>query len=339
MKPQINYDRLDLGLMSPLDSPLVVYIETTTRCNLACKFCPHFLSPDDFIKGTMKFSLFSKCVLDLKDFNPKIKLLRFCGLGDSLFNKEIAKFVEHAVVNEVADRYEMISNGLLLTKELSDKLSTHLDRLIISIEGLSDEDYVNFTNRNINFYKFIDQLIYFYSIKNRKCKLHIKIHNSAVQSSERLQKFYDIFNSISDEIYVENLINLWPNLISNLGLDSGHRFDGNVIKKRKVCAQIFKSIQINHDGKILPCCIDWRVVNVIGDINANSLISIWNGKPMNDLRVKHLSGQRDKLGPCSGCTMNEESDIDNIDLHSDEIFQRLEQKYRNKDIYNEILLP
>ena len=251
----------------------------------------------------------------------------------------------------------MISNGLLLTKELSDQLSANLDRLIISIEGLSDEDYLNFTNRNINFYKFIDQLKYFYSIKNRKCKLHIKIHNSAVQSSDRIQKFYEIFNCISDEIYIERScqfavkyqkrnsseeefissikkeINI-HRLISNLGLDSGHRFDGNVIKKRKVCAQIFKSIQINHDGKILPCCIDLKVINVIGDINSNSLISIWNGKPMNDLRVKHLAGQRDKIDPCSGCTMNEESDVDNIDLHSNEISQRLEQKYRNNDIYN-----
>jgi radical SAM protein with 4Fe4S-binding SPASM domain len=334
MKPQINYQRLNLGQMAPLDSPLVVYMETTTRCNLACKFCPHYISPDDFIKGTMDFNLFSKAINDLKDFSPKVKLLRFCGLGDSLFNKDIDKYVEHAVNNSVADRYEMISNGLLLTESLSDVLSKNLDRLIISIEGLSDEDYLNFTNRKINFEKFIDQLKYFFEIENRKCKLHIKIHNSAVQSTEKIQKFYDIFKTISDEIYIENLINLWPNLISNLGLDSGHRFDGNTIKKRKVCAQIFKSIQINHDGKILPCCIDWKVINVIGDINSDNLHSIWNGKAMNNLRFKHLMGHKDKIEPCSNCTMNEESDIDNIDSYSEDISKRLELKYRTTILLN-----
>lgn len=163
--------------------------------------------------------------------------------------------------------------------------------------------------------------------------MRIKIHNSAVQSSDRIQKFYDIFKSISDEIYIENLINLWPNLISNLGLDSGHRFEGNIVNKRKVCAQIFKSIQINHDGKILPCCIDWKVINVIGDIKLNSLLSIWNGKSMNDLRRNHLLDQRNRIEPCSGCSMNEESDIDNIDSHSQDILKRLEQKYRNNEIY------
>ena len=333
MKSQINYERIDLGLNAPLNSPLVVYMETTTRCNLACKFCPHYLSPDEFVKGTMDFNIFSKAISDLKEFSPQIKLLRFCGLGDSLFNKEIEKFVAHAVSNQIAERYEMISNGLLLTEQLSNSLSKNLDRLIISIEGLDDDDYLNFTNRKINFLNFVEQLKYFHSIKNRKCKLHIKIHNSAVQSKELIQKFYDIFKPISDEIYIENLINLWPNLISNLGLDSGHRFDGNSVNKRKVCAQIFKSIQINHDGKILPCCIDWKVINVIGDIKTNSLLSIWNGKAMNDLRLKHLHGQRDNFQPCSGCSMNEQSDIDNIDVHSVNIAMRLEQKYRNNDIH------
>jgi radical SAM protein with 4Fe4S-binding SPASM domain len=328
-KPQINYERINLGKSAPLSSPLVVYMETTTYCNLECKFCPHFISPSEFIKGTMTFDLFKKVCDDLSKFTPKIKLLRFCGLGDSLFNKEIGKFVEYAVKSQIAERYEMISNGLLLNDEVAIILSQYLDRLIISIEGLNNEEYLEFTNRKVDFDKFINKINSFYNISNRKCKLHVKIHNSSVNSAEKLQLFHNLFSNISDEIYVENLINLWPNLVSNLGINVGHRFVNNEEPiNQKVCSQIFKSLQVNHDGKIMPCCIDWKVENVMGDANEENIIDVWNGKKIIDLQIKHLEGKRDTFLPCSKCTMNELSDIDHIDSDADSILKRVRNKYQ-----------
>ena len=117
----------------------------------------------------------------------------------------------------------------------------------------------------------------FSKLKDKKCKLHIKIHNSAVQTKERLQKFHEIFSEIADELYVENLINLWPELTSNLGINTGHRFDSSDINPQIACAQIFKSMQVNFDGKVMPCCIDWKTINVIGDAKDQSLLDVWNG--------------------------------------------------------------
>jgi radical SAM protein with 4Fe4S-binding SPASM domain len=326
-KSQLNHNRINLAQAAPLSSPLVVYMETTTNCNLACKFCPHYLSPDEFQKGTMDFELFKKVCNDLKKFKPKIKLLRFCGLGDSLFNKQITKFVEYAVDSQVADRYEMITNGLLLDDGHFDVLSKKLDRLIVSIEGLNNEDYVEYTNRKVKFDKFIKKLTEFSKLQSRHCKLHIKIHNSAVSTEAKIKHFYSLFGGLADELYIENLINLWPNLVSNLGINAGHRFVDSSTDTRKVCAQIFKSIQINHDGKVMPCCIDWKVQNVIGDVERQSLTEIWEGSSIRNLQLRHLKGERSEFSPCAGCTMNEESDIDNLDNNASEILRRVRQKY------------
>ncbi|MBT8542179.1 radical SAM protein [Polynucleobacter paneuropaeus] len=328
-KPQLNHDRINLAHAAPLSSPLVVYMETTTNCNLACKFCPHYLSPDEFSKGTMDYELFKKVCNDLKEFKPRIKLLRFCGLGDSLFNKQITKFVEYAVDNQVADRYEMITNGLLLDDKHFNILSKKLDRLIVSIEGLNNEDYFEFTNRKIKFDEFVNKLSQFSKLESRHCKLHIKIHNSAVNSEDKIKHFYNLFSGIADELYIENLINLWPNLVSNLGINAGHRFVDSATDTRKVCAQIFKSIQVNHDGKVMPCCIDWKVQNVIGDVQKQSLDEIWGGELIRDLQIKHLNGKRSEFSPCAGCTMNEESDIDNLDRSSEDILKRIRRKYES----------
>jgi len=328
IQSQLNSNRINLGASAPLQSPLVIYMETTTYCNLACKFCPHFISPDEFEKGTMDFLFFKKVCADLLSFTPKVKLLRFCGLGDSLMNKKITKFVDHAVQNKVAERFEMISNGLLLDDKNIPILAKTLDRLIISIEGLNNDQYWEFTNRKIKFDDFCKNLKKFSKVKNKKCKLHIKIHNSAVNSKAKLQKFHALFADIADEIYIENLVNLWPGVISNLGLDSGHRFVNSPRREVKVCPQIFKSMQVNHDGKIMPCCIDWKVENVIGDANTMSLSDIWQGEIIRKLQIKHLNGERHTFQPCATCTLNENSDIDNLDSNAKDILYRVREKYQ-----------
>mgnify|MGYP003324804349 CR=1 FL=1 len=124
-------------------------------------------------------------------------------------------------------------------------------------------------------------------------------------------------------MYIENLVNLWPEVESNLGLEAGHRFDGGNLNQVKVCPQIFKSMQINSDGRVIPCCIDWKGINIIGDVNKDSVSEIWHGDKLKQLRTKHLLGKRHDFSPCKGCTMNEYSDKDNLDLHADQILNKI----------------
>jgi MoaA/NifB/PqqE/SkfB family radical SAM enzyme len=326
--PQMTLEnRINLGDAIPLDTPLVVYVEPSSHCNLACKFCPHYISPEGFEKGLMSYDLFKKICDDMAVFPTKVKLLRLCGLGDSLFNKQITSFVEYAGVKRSAERIEMISNGLLLDEKHFHTLALYLDRLIVSVEGLNEADYLEFTDRKVNFNRFVERLTAFSQYPGRTCTLHIKVHNSAVATKERLQKFYEIFSPIADELYTENLINLWPELVSNLGINSGHRFVESEVKNQIACAQIFKSMQVNFDGKVMPCCIDWKVVNVIGDMAKSTLRDIWVGESLRRIQLKHLNGERSTFLPCAGCTMNEESDIDFFDDKLDTIKSRLYERY------------
>ena len=102
-------------------------------------------------------------------------------------------------------------------------------------------------------------------------------------------------------------------------LDGGE----SAVTKRRICAQIFKGIQVQADGEVVPCCVDWERVNVLGNINKNSLFEIWNGERLRKLWIKHLNGNKGKLEPCKDCTMNDYCEVDNIDLHAEECIQRL----------------
>ena len=123
--------------------------------------------------------------------------------------------------------------------------------------------------------------------------------------------------------FIENLVNLWPEVESNLGMEDMHRFFSDTPREMKVCPQIFKSMQVNSDGKVIPCCIDFKGLNDLGNLEREDLSEIWNGTKMRDLRVKHLRGERHEFSPCKGCTMNEYADTDTLDDCAEEILKRI----------------
>ena len=319
---QLSENRLALGALAPLQVPLVIYVETSSYCNLACNFCPHFLEPERMNKLNMSLNIFKKIIDDIHDFQTPIKMLRMCGTGDSLMNKNLIEMLNYAGTKRNYDKFELITNGLLLDSNLISALTTNLTRIIISVEGLNDEDYFKFTNRKINFDKFKNQIRELYRNKSN-CKIHIKIHNNAVNNQKKRDLFYSLFEDYCDEIYIENLVDLWPSTDSQYVTSGSHRFSGSLKKEVIACSQIFKTMQINSNGSVIPCSIDWESLNIIGDIGQTKLIDIWNGDLMRAIRLKHLNKERNNFLPCSACSFNEASDVDNIDNYLDDIKRRM----------------
>jgi radical SAM protein with 4Fe4S-binding SPASM domain len=118
---------------------------------------------------------------------------------------------------------------------------------------------------------------------------------------------------------------MWPQLHTQY---SSNEFRwGNVsVTSRQICAQIFKGVQVQADGEVVPCCVDWKRVNLLGNINTESLIEIWNGSKLRNLQLEHLSGNKKNLEPCKDCTMNDYCEVDNIDQHAEECIKRFKSK-------------
>ena len=155
LKPQMEFNRFELHELIPLNTPLVIYVEASSFCNLACNFCPHHLDPDGLHKQNMTFDIFQKIINDINKFPKPLKMLRMCGTGDSTFNKKLPEMLEYAASKRYFEKYELISNGLLLNDRLIDSMTSHLNRIIISIEGLTEEEQIQY----FNIMNKIDQLV------------------------------------------------------------------------------------------------------------------------------------------------------------------------------------
>ena len=324
-KAQHNFEsRIDLAKSIPISSPLVIYVEVSSFCNLECGFCPQHLAPSEIPKAKMGMKRFEEMCKQIKEFKEKPKLIRFCGIGDSLTNKDFAEMVEIASAYSIGEKMQLITNGILLKNTNIEKLLKHLDQIVVSIEGLSNEDYKLFSNREIDYQQHVDELRRLCSIKERKCKFNIKIHSGAVKTDERLELFKKTFE-FADEIYVENLVDLWPELKSDMNNNpmNNHRFLNGQAKEVIACPQIFKSLQVNANGVVVPCCIDWSAKNNLGNIDSEKLVDIWEGEKLKELRLKHLRNERSSFLPCSQCTMNEFSEYDSIDSELEAIEKKL----------------
>ena len=143
----MNLKRVELGKVLPLNTPFSVYIYPIYSCNFKCGYCIRSLSSDELTKKGLNNKIlnmenFKQIVENLKEFPERIKSIQFSGYGEPLLHPNIAEMVKILKNADVAERVEIITNGSLLTHKLSDDLiDAGLDRLRVSIQGITSEKY------------------------------------------------------------------------------------------------------------------------------------------------------------------------------------------------------
>ncbi len=132
---------------------------------------------------------------DLQRFENRLKVIVFAGWGEPLMHPEIAKMVAKVKKTRVAQRVEIVSNGVLLSNEMSDDLiNAGLDRIRISIQGITSQSCQKVTNVFFDFRKLIKNISNFYS-KKKQCSVYVKTVDQAVPLNEDKKVFYSIFEN------------------------------------------------------------------------------------------------------------------------------------------------
>jgi radical SAM protein with 4Fe4S-binding SPASM domain len=67
------------------------------------------------------------------------------------------------------------------------------------------------------------------------------------------------------------------------------------------CWKMWHSCVITWDGKVVPCCFDKDASHQLGDVNKNSFSEIWNSQPYNSFRTSLLKS-RSSIDICNNCT-------------------------------------
>jgi len=254
----------------------------------------------------MNLECFTKICEDYYDIGGGA--VGICSMQSDIFSDSLL-LERLELLPKFKDRF-ILHTATMLTgaTQLSDnELTTFLktfDCLDISLGGLTKEDYRTMYGINA-FDRVIAQLFRIEEIAKRKhmaIKLALNFRTNAPENIignemlSRLRKTY-IIREIRTDYFS------WGGMITPSDLPPGaalQTVDNSFA--RKDCVVPWATLCINVDGSVVGCgCVDWEARHIIGDMNQETILEIWNGNRAKAFRTAF--SQHDIPALCRDCAL------------------------------------
>ncbi len=336
-----DMNRQMLWRVVPRSVPFAIGLTPSDVCNFRCIYCNQ--STEAGIKDARVLT-WDEVMIQIHQIeellekgNDDLKIITIHGNGEPLLHPQIADIVRECVERKLAPRVEITTNGSRLTHELSDALiDAGLTKLLISIQGTTPQKYKEICGYNIDFDKFVDQIDYFHKKAIGKCSVYIKTLNIALDGEDDRQRYLDIFSSVCDEIFVENVMRACEDVDYDergmgSAIDDTTRF-GKELTQMKCCNTLFMYLNIHSNGDA-DCCGCKYPPLYIGNIYQTPMKDLWNGEMHSKIMKLHLEGRRNEISDCNHCASIEHYSgfaEDILDDHMEEVKAKLVEMLRLK---------
>jgi MoaA/NifB/PqqE/SkfB family radical SAM enzyme len=282
---------------SDSETPPIVAIEFTNYCNLKCPYCTSPLGLRE--RGYMSDNLFAKVINDLKKI--KTNRIQLVGNGESTLHPNFEYFITE--LGKTGKYISIVTNGQWLNKEIPNQiLNAKVDLIEISIDMGGKENYEN-SRINGKYEKLIENLIALKSLKeslNAKTIINIRLMVRPSQQNE-YQTELKFWQQYADRVMPQYLTKI-NNTAYSTDLFTPLQSQNNTYPK---CSMPFKHLEIKWTGEVLMCYYtQYQIGNkglVIGNINSNSILELWNCKIMKQYREAHRKRINSNMPACKGC--------------------------------------
>ncbi|MFO7710529.1 MAG: radical SAM protein [Candidatus Woesearchaeota archaeon] len=330
-KPKKRYMALQ-GLLKE-KGPVEVKISIIRDCNNRCIMCGHWQDPKRKEK-IITLENFKRLVNDLKELG--IKKVRITG-GEPLLHPDLFEMIRS--VKEQDLFIEICTNGILVTEEMAKKLvSAGVDQVSISLdagdESLHDRIrgnkgafersvqafrhlrkhdsflklHCNTVIMNEN-YRNLDKLVELAEdigishITLAPLKMYISQLEKLKLTKEQQEEFYfKIYPSLKEKAR-QVRINVTPILIEGDTDQQLKAFTeelfGEYIYNRYYCFKPLRRFDIKSDGSVLPCCGLLDDDLIMGNINQQSIIDIWNSEKYRQYRLSTKIPRHEQCRYCA----------------------------------------
>jgi radical SAM protein with 4Fe4S-binding SPASM domain len=309
IKLYLSY-KFSLLLKSPIHwgNPIVMEIEPTTSCNLRCPQCPSGLREFSRITGMLDLPLYRKIIDEL---HGDLMYLILYFQGEPFLNKNFLEFVKYAAAKNVYTATS--SNGHYFTDEMAKAtVESGLDRLIISMDGLTQETYEKYrVGGNLEKVLAGTERIVYWKKKLGKTTPNIIWQFIAFKHNEHQ---IPALKKKAKELGVDELgiktAQIYDYKHTDDFIPESEKFsrykktdDGYVIKNELLnqCWRMWRGSVITWDGLVVPCCFDKDATHRFGDVSAESFQSVWKSKAYYNFRSAILRGRKE-IDICTNCT-------------------------------------
>ncbi|HRD57321.1 MAG TPA: radical SAM/SPASM domain-containing protein [Ferruginibacter sp.] len=290
--------------------PVSISFEPTTSCNLRCPECPSGLRAFTRPTGMLQKDFFRQTI---DEIHKELLYLIFYFQGEPYLNPSFLEMVKYAADKKI---YTATStNAHYLTEANARKtVESGLDRLIISIDGTTQETYKQYrVGGNID--KVIEgakNIVKWKKELNSKTPfvffqfLVVKHNEHQVEEIKQLAKEIGVDEVRFKTAQVYDYENDPNHLIPTIDKFSRYKknADGTYTAKNKLanrCWKLWHSNVITWDGLVVPCCFDKDAMHRLGNLKNQSFKTIWQNDNYKQFRAELMQGRKN-IDICANCS-------------------------------------
>ncbi len=292
-----------------LGLPYAVSIEPTTACNLGCPECPSGLKK--FSRATGKLSLGDNQKI-LDQLGSNVFYINYYFQGEPFLNPDFLGLIQEAKSRKI---YTSTStNAHFIDQKMAEEIvQSGLNRLIISIDGTTQDTYENYrVNGKLD--KVLEATRFMVEAK-KKLKSHTPhlIFQFLVvrQNEHQIQEVFDLAKEYQvDEVRLKSA-QVYDYQFGNSLLPENEKYSRYVQKKDGTyklkaetgdyCWRMWSSCVFTWNGAVVPCCFDKDAEHQLGNVRNESFKSIWKSSQYKQFREQILTG-RNQIDICKNCS-------------------------------------
>jgi radical SAM protein with 4Fe4S-binding SPASM domain len=290
--------------------PVSISFEPTTSCNLRCPECPSGLRAFTRPTGMLKKDFFTTTI---DEIHKELLYLIFYFQGEPYLNPDFLDMVKYASNKGI---YTATSTNAHYLNDANAKrtIESGLDRLIISIDGTTQEVYEQYrVGGNLN--KVIEgakNIVKWKKELNSKTPfiffqfLVVKPNEHQIEDIKKLAKEIGVdevrFKTAQVYDYEADPNQLIPSI------DKYSRYkknkSGTYTAKNKLANRCWKMQHANvitWDGLVVPCCFDKDAMHQLGNLQTQSFKQIWHNDNYKQFRTSLLKSRKN-IDICANCS-------------------------------------
>lgn len=290
--------------------PISVAFEPTTSCNLRCPECPSGLRAFTRPTGMLENDFFRRTI---DDIHRELLYLIFYFQGEPYLNPSFLEMVRYASGKGI---YTATStNAHYLSSEMARKtVESGLDRLIVSIDGTTQETYQQYrvggrldkvvagAREVVEWKRRLGSRTPFVIFQF----LVVRPNEHQIDEVRRLGREVGVDAVWLKTAQVYDYATDPNGLIPNDERYSRYRKrrDGSRVPKNKLlnhCWKLWHANVITWDGLVVPCCFDKDAQHRLGSLKDRSFREVWRNGEYTRFRSELMKGRKN-IDICSNCS-------------------------------------
>lgn len=275
--------------------PLKLQIQTHTGCNAACIMCPYPQTSRELPGGRMSEDMHGRILAEAAR-HPVHRISHFL-MNEPLLDRRLPSWIRRTreVVPQASTA--IFSNGDRLEEDLLLALAeAGLGELTVSING-GDAETFERVNVGLSFDRILGHLDRAAELKAAGRLGDLDLQVVAVDLPEVAETF-------------DQLARRWERQDVTVHLRPTTNRAGNVTvgdhpttgaRRRRVCQRPFVKAYIVFNGDVVLCNCDWRREVVLGNLNEESLETIWQSARYGEHRQRHVRFDFERGSICERC--------------------------------------